>query len=55
VGMVSAKVTVYMKPFLIPDSHRDLLDGYPVEQKQKEARVIVKIEQLNISRDAIFK
>jgi PPOX class probable F420-dependent enzyme len=30
-------------------------DIYPVEQKQKETRVIVKIEPLKISRDAIFK
>jgi len=30
-------------------------DMYPVEQKQKETRVIVKIEPLKISRDAIFK
>ena len=28
---------------------------YPVEQKQKETRVIVKIEPMKISRDAIFK
>jgi PPOX class probable F420-dependent enzyme len=30
-------------------------DIYPVEQKQKETRVIVKIEPLKISLDAIFK
>ena len=30
-------------------------DIYPVDQKQKETRVIVKIEPLKISRDAIFK
>ena len=30
-------------------------DIYPVEQKQKETRVIVKMEPLKISRDAIFK
>jgi PPOX class probable F420-dependent enzyme len=30
-------------------------DIYPVEQKQKETRVIVKIEPVKISLDAIFK
>jgi PPOX class probable F420-dependent enzyme len=30
-------------------------DIYPVEQKQKETRVIVEIEPLKISLDAIFK
>lgn len=30
-------------------------DIYPVEQKHRETRVIVKIEPLKISRDAIFK
>ncbi len=30
-------------------------DIYPVEQKQKETRVIIKIEPLKISLDAIFK
>ena len=30
-------------------------DIYPCEQKQKETRVIVKIEPLKISLDAIFK
>jgi PPOX class probable F420-dependent enzyme len=30
-------------------------DIYPVEQKHKETRVIVKIEPLKISLDAIFK
>ena len=30
-------------------------DIYPVEQKQKETRVIVKIEPLKVSLDAIFK
>ena len=30
-------------------------DIYPVDQKQKETRVIVKIVPLKISRDAIFK
>jgi hypothetical protein len=30
-------------------------DIYPAEQKQKETRVIVKIEPLKISLDAIFK
>lgn len=30
-------------------------DIYPVEQKQKEMRVIVKIEPIKVSLDAIFK
>ena len=30
-------------------------DIYPVEQKQKETRVIVKVQPLKISLDAIFK
>jgi len=30
-------------------------DIYPVEQKQKETRVIVKIEPIKVSLDAIFK
>ncbi len=30
-------------------------DIYPIEQRQKETRVIVKIEPLKISMDAIFK
>ena len=30
-------------------------DIYPVEQKQKETRVIVKIEPVKVSLDAIFK
>lgn len=30
-------------------------DVYPVEQKQKETRVIVKIEPTKVSLDAIFK
>ena len=30
-------------------------DIYPVEQKQKETRVVVKIEPLKVSLDAIFK
>ena len=30
-------------------------DVYPVEQKQKETRVIVKIEPIKISLDAIFR
>jgi PPOX class probable F420-dependent enzyme len=30
-------------------------DVYPVEQRQKETRVIVKIEPIKISLDAIFK
>jgi PPOX class probable F420-dependent enzyme len=30
-------------------------DIYPLEQKQKETRVIVKIEPLKVSLDAIFK
>lgn len=30
-------------------------DVYPVEQKQRETRVIVKIEPVKISLDAIFK
>ncbi|MCI0395065.1 MAG: PPOX class F420-dependent oxidoreductase [Chloroflexi bacterium] len=30
-------------------------DIYPVKQKQKETRVIVKIEPLKVSLDAIFK
>lgn len=30
-------------------------DIYPVEQKQKETRVIVKIEPIKISLDAIFR
>jgi PPOX class probable F420-dependent enzyme len=30
-------------------------DIYPVEQQQEETRVIVKIEPLKISRDAVFK
>jgi PPOX class probable F420-dependent enzyme len=30
-------------------------DIYPVEQKQKETRVIVKIEPLKVSLDAIFR
>ena len=30
-------------------------DIYPIEQKQKETRVIVKIQPLKISLDAVFK
>lgn len=30
-------------------------DIYPVEQRHKETRVIVKIEPINVSLDAIFK
>jgi len=30
-------------------------DIYPVEQKQKETRVLVKIEPIKVSLDAIFK
>jgi PPOX class probable F420-dependent enzyme len=30
-------------------------DVYPVEQRQKETRVIVKIEPIKVSLDAIFK
>ena len=30
-------------------------DIYPVEQKQKETRVIVRIEPIKVSLDAIFK
>lgn len=30
-------------------------DIYPVEQKQKETRVVVKIEPIKVSLDAIFK
>lgn len=30
-------------------------DVYPIEQKQKETRVIVKIEPIKVSLDAIFK
>ncbi len=30
-------------------------DVYPVEQKQKESRVIVTIEPIKVSLDAIFK
>jgi PPOX class probable F420-dependent enzyme len=30
-------------------------DIYPIEQKQKETRVIVKIEPIKVSLDAIFK
>ena len=30
-------------------------DIYPVEQKQKETRVIVKIEPIRVALDAIFK
>jgi hypothetical protein len=30
-------------------------DIYPVEQKQKETHVIVKIEPLKVSLDAIFR
>ena len=30
-------------------------DIFPVEQRQKETRVIVKIEPINVSLDAIFK
>ncbi len=49
------------------EAHADLLthrytgkqhfygDIYPVEQKQKETRVIVKIEPIKVSLDAIFK
>ena len=30
-------------------------DIYPVEQKQKETRIIIKIEPIKVSLDAIFK
>lgn len=30
-------------------------DVYPVEQRQKETRVILKIEPIKVSLDAIFK
>ena len=30
-------------------------DMYPVEQQQKETRVIVKIEPIKVSLDAIFR
>ena len=35
--------------------HRFYGDIYPVEQKHKETRVIVKIEPIKVSLDAIFK
>ncbi len=37
------------------DKHRFYGDIYPVEQKHKETRVIVKIEPVKISLDAIFR
>ena len=40
---------------LYTDKQRFYGDIYPVEQKQQETRVIVKIEPLKISLDAIFK
>ncbi len=38
-----------------PGKQRFYGDIYPVEQKQKETRVIVRIEPLKVSVDAIFK
>ena len=40
---------------LYTSKHRFYGDIYPVEQKQKETRVIVKIEPIKVSLDAIFK
>jgi len=38
-----------------PNNHHFYGDIYPVEQRQKETRVIVKIQPLKVSLDAIFK
>jgi PPOX class probable F420-dependent enzyme len=40
---------------LYTGKHRFYGDIYPVEQMQKETRVIVKIEPIKVSLDAIFK
>ena len=38
-----------------PGKHHFYWDIYPPEQKQKETRVIAKIEPIKVSLDAIFK
>ena len=38
-----------------PDKRHFYGDVYPPEQKEKETRVIVKIEPIKVSRDAIFR
>jgi PPOX class probable F420-dependent enzyme len=38
-----------------PTKHHFYGDIYPVEQRMKETRVIVKIEPIKVSMDAIFK
>lgn len=38
-----------------PGKHHFYRDIYPPEQKQKETRVIAKIEPIKVSLDAIFK
>ncbi len=38
-----------------PNKHKFYGDIYPIAQKAKETRVIVKIEPIKVSRDAIFR
>jgi PPOX class probable F420-dependent enzyme len=55
ISRVGAEVHADKLTQLYTGKQRFYGDIYPVEQKQKETRVIVKIEPLKISRDAIFK
>ena len=55
ISRVGAEVRADKLTQLYTGKQRFYGDIYPVEQKQKETRVIVKIEPLKISRDAIFK
>ena len=55
ISRVGAEVHADKLTQLYTGKQRFYGDIYPVEKKQKETRVIVKIEPLKLSRDAIFK